>query len=80
MNMCVKFHVSHKHKLFTSLLLTMLVSSLFTCLFVNNSIGASLANAVHVKNETELKNAINNAPDGKSTTIALDTDLAKQAF
>jgi hypothetical protein len=68
------FHGSRK-SLLTSLLCVMLVSSLFTCLFVNDSSAASLENVVHVKNETELKNAINNTPNGKPTTITIDNDI-----
>jgi len=40
---------------------------------MNNSNGASLTNAAHVKNETELKNTINTAT--KPTTIALNKDI-----
>jgi len=74
--MNVKFDVSHKSMLLTSLSVIVLVSSLFVCLFAESSRGASLENAVHVKNETELKNAINNVSDNKSTTIVIDNDIA----
>jgi len=74
MNKHTKFNAFHKPALFTTLLIAVLISSLFTCIFVNNSIGASLKNAIHVKNETELKNAITNTPS-KTTTIALDNDI-----
>jgi dihydroxyacetone kinase-like predicted kinase len=53
----------------------MLVSSLLACVFVNSSNGASLENAVHVKNEAELKNAINSVTSNK-VTIALDNDIS----
>jgi len=35
---------------------------------------------VHVKNEAELKNAINNAPIGGSTTIAIDNDITLTSY
>jgi len=66
--------VHHKNLIVASLLIVVLVSSLCVCVFMNNSNGASLTNAVHVKNETELKNTINNS-SSKGTTIALDNDI-----
>jgi len=81
MNICVESHVSHKHALlFTSLLSAMLLTSLYACLLVSGSAGTSLTDAVHVKNEDELKNAINNALTGKPTTIALDNDITLTTF
>lgn len=56
-------------------LIFLLVSSLFVCIFVNGSNGASVENVVHVKNEDELKNAINSA-SSKGIVIALDNDIA----
>jgi hypothetical protein len=56
-------------------LIIVLFSSLFVCAFVNGDSGASLENAVHVKNEGELRNTINNASNGKPTTIAIDNDV-----
>jgi hypothetical protein len=47
--------VSFRCKSFTLCLIFILVSSLLVCVFVNSSNGASLENAVHVKNEDELK-------------------------
>jgi hypothetical protein len=77
MGMNTESRISRKSLLLTSLLVVVLVSSLFVCVFVlNGSSGASLENVVHVKNEDELKNAINNAPTGGSTTIALDNDIS----
>jgi hypothetical protein len=74
--MNAEFHISRKPLLIISLLCVILASSLFICTFMlNGSSGTSLENAVHVKNETELKNAIDNAPTGKSTTITLDKDI-----
>ena len=71
-----RFRISRRVLLFASLLVVVLVSSLFVCAFMmNDSSGASLEDAVHVKNETELKDAINNAPNDKPTTIALDNDI-----
>jgi hypothetical protein len=61
--------------LLISLLFVVLVSSLFVGVFVNSSSVASLENAVHVKNEDELKNAILNASVGGSTIIILDNDI-----
>jgi len=66
--------VPRRTLLLTAFLLTLLVSSLFTYMFVNDSSATSLE-TVHVKNETELKNAISNAPTGKPITIALDNDI-----
>ena len=87
MNMTVKppfdLHSRHTRKVlvFISLLIiVILVSSLFICTFVNSSRGSSLENAVHVKTETELKNAINNTPDGKPTTIAIDNDITLTTY
>ncbi|MDR2202796.1 MAG: hypothetical protein LBE76_00510 [Nitrososphaerota archaeon] len=81
MNTNVEFRISRKSLLLTSLLVVVLVSSLFVCVFVMNGFsGASLENAVHVKNEAELKNAINNAPDGKPITIALDNDITLTSY
>jgi len=75
MNINTKTSISHSTPLILAFLLTvMLVSSVFTCIFMNNSNGASLTNAVHVKNETELKNAINNA-SSKTVTVTLDNDI-----
>ena len=51
----------------------MLVFSLFICVAPNGSNGASLENVVHVKNEAELKNAVNNAVG--STIVALNKDI-----
>jgi len=56
-------------------MIVLLVSSIFVCVSVNGVSGASLENAVHVKDETELRNAINNASNNKSTTISLDNDI-----
>ena len=72
----VNFRYLYGKAFFVSLLfMAVLFSSLFVGVFVNGSIGASLENVVHVKNETELRNAITNASNGKSTTIALDIDI-----
>ncbi|MCL2135254.1 MAG: autotransporter adhesin family protein [Candidatus Bathyarchaeota archaeon] len=73
--MAVGFCVSRRSLLLVSLLVVVLFSSLFACMFVNDSSAASLENAVHVKSEEELKNAMDNAPTGKSTIIALDNDI-----
>lgn len=76
MGMNNKFRDSRRtYLLFVSLLIVVLVSSLFVCTFVNGDSGASLENAVHVKNEDELRNAVKNASNGKPTTIALDNDI-----
>ncbi|MDR2707137.1 MAG: hypothetical protein LBB87_00095 [Nitrososphaerota archaeon] len=61
--------------LLASLLVIALTSSLFVCIFVDDSSGVSLENVVYVKNEDALKNAINNAPTDKSIAIALDNDI-----
>jgi len=73
--MNVKLDVSHKNMLLTSLSVIVLVFSLFVCLFAESSRGASLENAIHVKNEVELKNAINNTSNSGLVTIALDNDI-----
>ena len=74
--MVTKGKVPHRQiLLLTSLLIVMLTSSLLACVSINGVNGASLENTVHVKNEEELKNAINNAPTGKLTTIAIDNDI-----
>ncbi|MDR0372421.1 MAG: hypothetical protein LBI79_02490 [Nitrososphaerota archaeon] len=58
--------------LFIVSLLVMLLSSLFVCML---TAGASLDGAVHVGNESELKNAISNAESGVPMIIALDRDI-----
>jgi len=74
--MVTKGKVPHRQiLLLTSLLIVMLTSSLLVCTSINGVNGASLENTVHVKNEEELKNAINNAPTNKPTTITLDNDI-----
>jgi hypothetical protein len=65
----------HQTLLATSLLVVLLVSSLFVGTFMNEANGASLENAIHVKNEEKLKNVISNTPS-KRTVIALDNDIA----
>jgi len=45
-----------------------------------NSSTETLNDALYVKNENELKNAINNAPIGKPTTIALDNDITLASY
>ena len=73
-SMNTTLHISRKSLLLISLLCVVLVSSLFTYMFVNDSSATSLENTMHVKTETELKNAINNV-SSKETTIALDNDI-----
>ena len=69
------FRVSRSWSLlFVSLLVVVLFSSLLVGIFMNGTNGASVENAVHVKNENELKNAINNA-SSKEVIIALDNDI-----
>ena len=69
-------YVSRKFSLLLVYLLgALLFSSLFVCAFVNSSSGASLENTIHVKNEDELKNAVDNVDRGRSVTIALDDDI-----
>jgi len=67
--------VSCKSLFLASLLIVVLTASLFVCMFMDYSSAASLEAVVHVKNETELKDAINNAPNDKKTTIVLDNDI-----
>ena len=74
------FDSSRRSLLLASLLCVVLVFSLVAGLFVNVSSGASLENAVHVKNETELRNAVNNVSSGSSTVIALDNDIVFTDF
>ncbi|MDR2707801.1 MAG: hypothetical protein LBB87_03525 [Nitrososphaerota archaeon] len=66
-----------KTLVFASLLFIVaaLCSSLFAGMFLNCSSGAFWDNVVHVKNESELKNAIDNASSSKETIIALDNDI-----
>jgi len=68
-------NISYKSLLVTSLFVVMLFSSLFVCVPVGGYIGVSLENAVHVKNEEELRTTINNISYGKTATIALDNDI-----
>ena len=74
------FSVSHRFLLVVYLLVVVLVSSLLVCLFMNDVSGASLENVVHVKDEVELKNAINGTPIGGSTIIALDNDIKLTSY
>ena len=67
------FRISRKSLILTSLI-AVLLTSLFVGTYMNSSSGAFLENVVHVKTETELKNAINNAAS-KEITIALDNDI-----
>ena len=70
------FYVPRKQSLLlASLLIVMLISSLLVYTSINDANGASSENAIHVKNEDELRKAINNAPTGQSTTITLDNDI-----
>ncbi|MCL2135334.1 MAG: hypothetical protein FWH37_07275 [Candidatus Bathyarchaeota archaeon] len=78
--MTVVFRVSRRSLLLIALLVVVLFSSLFVCMFVNGYSAASLENTIRVKNETELKNAISNASDGKSTIIALDNDITLTTY
>ena len=74
--MVAVFNVSRKSSLLlASLLIVVLASSLVVCISVNNSNGTSLENAIHVKSEDELKNAVANVSNNKSATIALDNDV-----
>jgi hypothetical protein len=75
MYITAKFRVSRKSLLLFSLLVVVLVFSLFVCVFVSGSIGTSLENDVHVKNEDTLRNAIKNVSNGISTTIIMDNDI-----
>jgi len=54
------FQDIHHKKTIVTLLIAVLISSLCACVFMNNSNGTSLENAVQVKNEEELRKAINN--------------------
>jgi hypothetical protein len=73
MDITDEFRISCK-TFFVSLLVAVLVFSLFIGSSMNGVSGASLENAIHVKNENELKNAIDNAAL-KETIIALDNDI-----
>ncbi|MCL2643414.1 MAG: hypothetical protein FWD52_07915 [Candidatus Bathyarchaeota archaeon] len=74
--MVTQFHDPRKWSLLgSSLLVVTLISFLFVGIFVNGLGGSSLVDAVYVKTEDELRNAINNAPTGKPITIALDNDI-----
>jgi hypothetical protein len=74
MDMTATLRVSRKSLLLPSLLIAVLVSSLFVCVFGDSSCVGFLDGVVHVKNEAELRNAINNA-SSKEVTIALDNDI-----
>jgi hypothetical protein len=79
--MCGVFRVFRSWSLLVvSLLVVVLVSSLFVGIFMNGVNGASLENAVHVKNENELKNDILNTPVGGYTTVVLDNDIVVNDF
>jgi len=70
------FRVSRSWSLLVvSLLVVLLFSSLFVGIFMDGVNGASLTNAVYVKNEEELRTAINNVFKDNAVTIALDNDV-----
>ncbi|MDR0459988.1 MAG: hypothetical protein LBH62_00900, partial [Nitrososphaerota archaeon] len=68
----------HKNRTPLIVLLTVvLISSILTAhVFTMNSNNLSSTNStIHVRNEKELTNAINNAPTTKPTTIILNKDI-----
>gem|GEM_PF-975629 len=73
--MTTVFSISHKSLLLVSLLATVMFSSLFVCVSVGGYSGVSLENVVYVKNEEELRAAINDISYSKAVTIALDNDI-----
>ncbi|MDR2707181.1 MAG: hypothetical protein LBB87_00315 [Nitrososphaerota archaeon] len=76
MSVIAGIRVSRRYLLLTSLLIVVLASSLFVCIFMMNGCdGISLEHVIHVKNEDELKNMINNTVNKKSTVVALDNDI-----
>jgi len=71
-----KLQFSHKKMIRVSLLVVLLFASLIIGVFMTKSGGVSLENAVHVKNEEELRNAVNNAPSRGIGVIALGNDIS----
>jgi hypothetical protein len=72
---------SFSSKSFALCLTLVWVNSLFVCIFASGCSGvASLENAVHVKNEEELRNAVMNASSIESVVIALDNDIVFTDF
>jgi len=59
--------------IFSSLILVLLISSLFMCLFAGSVKGQS---EIHVATEEALKNAISNASDDTQTVIIFDNNIA----
>jgi len=74
-NVKTKLSVYHKRLLLTSLLLIIIFASLCVYTLIVNVEKSSLEKAIHVKNETELDNAINAVQKGGSVIIALDNDI-----
>jgi len=76
MNMNKRFHISHKTLLLTALLVVMLISSCFTYSAFSGIVSfATGTSDVVVDNETELRDAVNNASFRRSTIIALNKDI-----
>jgi hypothetical protein len=75
MGVVVVFGVSCRSLRLVTLLVVVLVSSLFVYVVIDSAIGVSLDSAIQVKNEDELKNAINNAPTNRSAVITITNDI-----
>jgi hypothetical protein len=74
-NVVLGFGVRRSRLLLVSLILVVLLCSLFSCTMV---VGAktSLKGAIHVSDEVELKNAVSNAKSGIQIVIAIDNDIS----
>ena len=75
-NVKFKLRVSRKSLLLTSLLVVILTSFCFISVFNGVSSFALGASDKIVNNETELRNAVVDAPNRRSTTIVLNKDIA----
>jgi len=74
----VSFGIRCRCLLFVSLMFVfVLLVSLFPCVLVVGveNVSSSEVVVVHVNSESGLKNAVSNAPNGKSVVIALDNDI-----
>jgi len=75
MNVNLKFDIEGRNLVGVFLLLALLAFSLFTHVQITSAQTVILGNVVHVKTETELRNAVYSATSGVSAIIVLDRDI-----
>jgi len=70
-----KVHNSHKNKPPLPLIAIFIVILIFSAVTIYIVTSSPINSTIHVRNEKELTNAINNAPTTKPTTIILNKDI-----